>query len=281
MMTESYVYKKEVDWSLFNYGFAIPLEHQVIFKQIANRFIRRGESQTIHLYLNGKSFEAKLKNNNISDKFGNRADIVQVRYTQNSDLAVALRGLFQRSYAYIKEIKKLQEPGSKKHITLPEEYKEYLAVYTTPYDDSYELEVIAADEMATLKEVLQGKKERMIEAEIDYDERDDGAGLNINQRLVKVRKLNRLIGENLKLLYGYRCQICGQLIGEEFGSHIAEAHHIDYFVNSLNNDAGNQMIVCPNHHRIIHDTDPVFDRHRRMYLYANGFEQRLLLNKHL
>ena len=62
---------------------------------------------------------------------------------------------------------------------------------------------------------------------------------------------NRKIGDNLKLLYGYRCQICGQLIGEEFDSHIIEAHHIDYFVLSLNNDAGNQLIVCPNHHSII------------------------------
>ena len=90
-MTENYVYKKEVDWSLFNYGFAIPLEHQVVFKQIADRFMGRGESQTIHLYLNGKAYDAKLNNNWISNKFGNRADIVQVRYTQNSDLAVALR----------------------------------------------------------------------------------------------------------------------------------------------------------------------------------------------
>ena len=281
MVTETYVYKKEVDWSLFNYGFAIPLEHQVVFKKIANRFIGRGESQTIHLYLNGKSYDAKLNNNKIANKFGNRADIVQVRYTENSDLAIALRGLFQRSYAYINGIKKLQKPGSKKHIVLPEEYKEYLAIYTTEYDDSYVLEVIAADEIEILKETVYGKQERLVEAEIDYEKKDEGAGVSINQRLVKVRKLNRLIGENLKLLYGYRCQICGQLIGEEYGAHVVEAHHIDYFVNSLNNDAGNQMIVCPNHHSIIHDTNPLFDRRRRMYLYANGYEQRLVLNKHL
>ena len=30
-MDENYVYKKEVNWSLFNYGFAIPCEYQVIF----------------------------------------------------------------------------------------------------------------------------------------------------------------------------------------------------------------------------------------------------------
>lgn len=98
---------------------------------------------------------------------------------------------------------------------------------------------------------------------------------------VKIRKPNKKIGDNLKLLYGYRCQICGQLIGEEFGSHIVEAHHIDYFVSSLNNDASNQLIVCPNHHSIIHDTNPVFDRRRLLYIYKNGLEQKLILNQHL
>ena len=27
------------------------------------------------------------------------------------------------------------------------------------------------------------------------------------------------------------------------------------------------MIVCPNHHSIIHDTNPIFDRKRMMYLF--------------
>ena len=65
MSSENYVYKKEVDWSLFNYGFAIPLEYQVIFKQIAGRFLECGESKPIKLYLNGKSYDAKLQNNRI------------------------------------------------------------------------------------------------------------------------------------------------------------------------------------------------------------------------
>lgn len=74
----------------------------------------------------------------------------------------------------------------------------------------------------------------------------------------------------MNTLYGYRCQICGCLIGEEFDSHIAEAHHIDYFVRSLNYDPNNQMVLGPNHHCIIHETDPVFDRRRIMYFYPNG-----------
>ena len=231
--------------------------------------------------MRGKSYDAKLNNYKLADKSGRKTDLVQVRYSQNSEIAVALRGFFKRSYAYIEGLKKLQEAGSKKRISLPDEFKEYLVVYTTEDDDSYVLETIVSDEVAMLKETVQGKAERIVEAELDYAEKDEGAGLVINQRLVRMRKLNRLIGENLKLLYGYRCQICGKLIGEEFGSHIAEAHHIDYFVSSLNNDASNQMIVCPNHHSIIHDANPVFDRKRHLYMYANGVEQRLVLNKHL
>jgi predicted restriction endonuclease len=105
-----------------------------------------------------------------------------------------------------------------------------------------------------------------MEAEFNYDIQDPGAKILENEHIVKIRKLNKKIADNLKLLYKYRCQICGRLIGEEYGSHIVESHHIDYFVSSLNNDASNQLVVCPNHHGIIHDTDPIFDRKRLLYI---------------
>lgn len=280
-VSDEYVYKKEVDWSLFNYGFAIPIEHQVVFSRVADRFIARGESKEITLYLNGKPYRARLNNNSISKKFGNHADIVQIRYTQNSDLAQALRACFQRSFAYISKMKDLQEKGSKKHINLPDEYKEYLAVYTTEYDDTYVLETIGSVDMSVLREMVDGHSERIMEAEFNFDVMDDSAGFAQKEQIVKIRKLNKKIGDNLKLLYGYRCQICGKLIGEEYGAHVVEAHHIDYFVRSLNNDASNQIIVCPNHHSIIHDVDPMFDRKRLLYIYSNGLEEKLVLNKHL
>ena len=280
-ISDEYVYKKEVDWSLFNYGFAIPIEHQVVFSQVAGRFIHRGESKEVNLYLNGKSYKAKLNNSQIDKKFGPHADIVQIRYTQNSDLAQALRSSFQRSYTYISKMKELQEKGSKKHIPLPEDCKEYLAVYTTEYDDTYVLETIGSLDMKVLRNTVTGQSERIMEAQFNFDVKDDTAGLKEKEQIAKVRKLNKKIGDNLKRLYGYRCQICGRLIGEEYGSHVVEAHHIDYFVKSLNNDASNQLIVCPNHHSIIHDVDPVFDRKRLLYIYSNGFEEKLILNQHL
>lgn len=57
MTTENYVYKKEVNWSLFNDGISIPIQHQVVFKRIAGRYLQRGESKPITLYLNGKSYK--------------------------------------------------------------------------------------------------------------------------------------------------------------------------------------------------------------------------------
>lgn len=281
MSAENYVYKKEVDWSLFNYGLNIPIQHQVKFKQIAGRFIERGESKPITLYLNGRSYKARLYNLKIDAKYGNHADMVQIRYSGNSDIANALRGCFNRSYAHIKRIKDMWAKGSKNHVPLPDEMKEYLAIYTTEYDDSYILEPIVASDLEMYRSSIENQKERIVEASIDYDVTDPNAGFAENERLTRIRKLNRKIGENLKILYNYRCQICGKTIGEEYGSHIAEAHHIDYYVNSLNNDSNNQMVVCPNHHSIIHDANPRFDRKRMMYLYPNGVEQRIVVNLHL
>lgn len=48
METESYVYKKEIDWSVLMEGFTLPIENQVVFLQNMGRFLQRGESKIIH-----------------------------------------------------------------------------------------------------------------------------------------------------------------------------------------------------------------------------------------
>lgn len=218
MTIENYVYKKEVDWSLLNECLTLPFDNQVVFGQIMGRFLKRGESKDITLYLNGRSYKAKITNVNFDPKFNRKKDTLQIRYSKNGDLAKALQGYFSKSYQFIKTTREMRTAGDRKMIRLPEELKEYLAIYTTEYDDLYVIEPIVADDIALLKKVVSGQK---------------------------------------------------------------ECHHIDYFVASFNNDARNQLIVCPNHHSIIHDANPVFDRRRLLYIYKNGLEQRLLLNQHL
>lgn len=278
---EHFIYKKEVDWSLLTVGITLPIDNQVVFGQIMGRFLRRGESQTINIYMNGESCPAKVVNVDFNRRFNRRTDVLQIRYSKTSKLAKMLQKEFFRSYNFLNEARALREPGNRSMIHLPDDCKEYLAIYTTEYDDTYVFEAISSEDMVCLKTMVKGRSERELESEFNYETSDPTSTILQSKRLVKIRKLNRKIGDNLKLLYGYRCQICGKLIGEEFGSHVVEAHHIDYFVKSLNNDADNQVIVCPNHHSIIHDANPIFDRRRKLYVYKNGVEQKLMLNKHL
>lgn len=279
--SESYVYKKEVDWSLLQEGLTLPVKNQVVFGRIMNRFLARGESKDITLCLNGKDYTAKITNVNFSQKFHRVKDTLQIRYSRNSELAQALRGCFSNSYRFFVERRKLRLPDERRIIRLPQDAMEYLAIYTTEYDDTYILEPIFVEDIFALKKVVEKQSERVMEASFNYDVADESATLFASERIVKLRKLNKKIGDNLKLLYDHRCQICGQQIGETYGSHIVEAHHIDYFVQSLNNDSQNQLIVCPNHHSIIHDTNPIFDRKRLIYLYPNGKQEGFTLNLHI
>ena len=64
MFSENYVCKKEVDWSLLMEGITLPQENQVVFGQITGRFLKRGETKDITLYLDGKSYKAKIVNVN-------------------------------------------------------------------------------------------------------------------------------------------------------------------------------------------------------------------------
>ena len=280
MESENYVYKKEIDWSTLMEGFTLPLDNQVIFLRNMENFLQRGQSKIIHFFMNGKTYDAKIVNmNNSVEK--RKKDAYQIRYSRNGELSQALQQYFFKSMSYIKMIRESRDPKDRSYIKMPDGLKEYLAIYTTEYEDTFLLEPIAQDDFQVMKKEIQGMRERTVENEIEYEMEDKSSGIEKKLQIVKIRKLNRKIGENLKLLYGYRCQICGQVIGEKYGSHIAEAHHIDYFVNSLNNDANNQMIVCPNHHSVIHDANPVFDRRRMVYRFDNGVEERIILNKHL
>ena len=280
MSTESYVYKKTVDWSTLAEGFTIPVREQVIFCRNMNAFLQKGEQKEINVFFNGKTYKAMLRNEGFSEKF-NHSDIVQIRYPKNGEFARVLQASFVHTYDFIKAQRESRKAGDRKLIRMPEEDKEYLAIYASEYADTYIFEAITREDVAETREVASTLPELQAEELFDLDEKDPTARIVTTTKVAKVRKLNRLIGNNLKLLYGYRCQICGKQIGEEYGAHIAEAHHIDYFTRSGNNDASNQTIVCPNHHRIIHEADPRFDRKRLLYIFPNGKEEKLTLNKHL
>lgn len=282
MLSDCYVYKKEVDWSLLNQGLSIPLDIQVIFHNNIKKFINRGESKDIFLVLDGVSYKVKLVNQKFNERrYPNHKDILQIRYNPNSEIADKLRRSFTNTYRYLLEQRSTLENGQRRYFQIREENKEFLAIYTTEYEDTYVLECITKTELAEARSLLLHEDEQGYEASVNFPGTDSTASIERIQQLAKIRKLNRSIGDNLKMLYEYKCQICGDNFGKSYDAHIVESHHINPFVVSMNNDAANQIIICPNHHRVIHRAEPVFDRGRMLFVYRNGTNEKLTLNKHL
>lgn len=109
---------------------------------------------------------------------------------------------------------------------------------------------------------------------------DDSAAVKVRTSEATIRVYNPRILSQLKRLYKGCCQICGNRpLG--ITENICEAHHIDPFSNSHNNDASNIIILCPNHHRAIHKLKPVFDSDKLVFTYHDGREESLQLNLHL
>lgn len=277
----NYIYKHNVNWSMLTEGITLPIDSQHIFSQNMGKMMQRGEVKDIKLILDGKTYHALIRNVAFDQAKYKRSDILQIRYKKNGELAIALQNIFYQSYNYISSERASRDKSPREKVTLPEGFEEYLAIYTTELENTYLLEAIVTNDLYEVKGQLREQTEKVFEAAINYNLEDDTSAITQSIGIIKVRKLNRAIGNNLKQLYDYRCQICGSRIGDNYGSYVIEAHHIDEFVKSMNNNANNQMIVCPNHHSIIHDVHPSFDKRSKIYIYQNGYREGLALNLHL
>lgn len=243
-MTENFLLKKIVDRSTLDKGFAIPVDkHAALSCRLSGGALAHGEKRLIKIFLRDKIFDVTLRSVGFNQtNHPNHKDIWQINY----------------SAAVAAKIRENFSPGQE------------LMFYPADMKDAFVLEPnFAADEL-TLERILD------LSTLTDPD-----AELVARYHLERYRKLNREIGEQLKRNYKYRCQICGLSVGKIYGKHLAECHHIAPFSQSLDNDASNLLIVCPNHHRIIHLAKPKFDRKHKLYIYPNGRKELLLLNEHL
>ncbi len=111
--------------------------------------------------------------------------------------------------------------------------------------------------------------------------KDAGASLKVRTKDQRVRIYNTNIIRQLKKLYGGCCQLCGKGAFDGFDTDISEAHHIAYFANSQNNDASNIIILCPNHHRLIHKLNPKFDPVKGCFIFPEELELGIKLDLHL
>ena len=131
-------------------------------------------------------------------------------------------------------------------------------------------------DVENISNMTEEELERIINA------RDHSSRIEYRTTATKpVRVYDHSIIFGLKSLYRGKCQLCGCMPLEGFSTDISEAHHIEYYSVTQNNDASNILILCPNHHSIIHRLNPVFDKKKLEYHFSNGKILKLKLNYHI
>lgn len=280
------IYSKVVDKSTLCEGFALP---NWLVRDFTAWFgtLEIGEVRDITIMLYGTPFAAKLQNLAFDrKKWPGHADIYQVRYPKNKEFASALQRAFPTSYGFVEAqtmVNRLhrEQTGVRRNVSIPTDLREYLALFRTADPSVWMAEIVTKQESEEFGKSVSAQN--VSEEQFEYLlKNDEHAGIIFLPRLVKVRELDRSVCDNLKILYGFRCQICGQLVAEKYGGKVIEAHHIDPFTRSLNNNYDNIVVLCPNHHRIVHVCHPEFlRRDSPSFLFPNGLCEALLLDKHL
>lgn len=280
MQKDIYILKKDVDWSVLNYGFSIPITFQFDFYNQIKKNLHHGEKLQISLILNNKEYEANLINQPFSKtKYPRHKDILQIRYSK--EICNELKLIFHKTLEYLNIERKNKSPNDRTLIKVSDELKESIIIYGTDIINKFLINTITINDKNDINLNIEKMNIKEDEIELFFNKTDKSTGFYKSEKIVKIRKLNRAISESLKLLYDFKCQICGKNISKPYDVNIVESHHIESFIKSLNNDADNILIVCPNHHRIIHRSNPEFERNRLLFQYPNGLEEKLLLNKHL
>jgi len=279
MLTEQYLYKKVVDWSVLNYGINIPVSMQNLFYDSVNFRMKKGDTKKIAILLNGISYVGNLTNIYFDErKYPTHKELLQIRYTPNSPIAKKVREVFISSYDWLSN-ERAKLGNTRKQLSVPESIAEYVVVYSTASADVILFECVTSNEIVATKQIVSRYDEMELETILNM--KDDSTTLIEKEKTVKIRKLDNAIGNSLKRIYNYSCQVCGEFIGERYSTTIIHSHHIEPFSLTLNNDPENIMIICPNHHGIVHAAEPAFNRSSKSFEYPNGYVEELKLNLHL
>lgn len=276
-----FLYQKLIDRSTLRQGFQIPVEFHHLLKAMPGGMPQHGETRNVKVVIDGVGYDAQLKNQGFDRlKYDGHADVIQIRYSEGSELVKRLREVFSSTWNYVESIKNMPENINRKFtVRIPEEHQEFLALSTTDLPNVFVADCITTAVKAEVRIEVSTMSELDFET---FEPREDkSAGIKQVTRLQKVRQFDRSIGDSLKQLYDYRCQMTGEKVGDEYNALVVEAHHIIPFTESMNNDTSNIIILSPSYHRIIHKAKPVFDRPSLSFHFPNGLVERVKIDKHL
>lgn len=156
-----------------------------------------------------------------------------------------------------------------------EEFTQIVKLLIEDSDEVYQSPAITVDDRRIITEFTEEEIERII------NQQDFKSKVVKRTGTTTTRIFDDRIQTSLKKLYQYRCQICGATTTVMYGVDVSEAHHIDYFTKSANNNPSNIVVLCPDHHRIVHKAKAIFNHELHQFEYDNAKVDQLMFNLHL
>jgi len=86
--------------------------------------------------------------------------------------------------------------------------------------------------------------------------------------------------EALRKMYRGRCQLCEWESRGEHAVDVCEGHHLQWLSRGGGDATDNMVLLCPNHHRLVHALDAPLD-FRDLAFDLGGRREALRLNEHL
>ena len=274
----TFLLRHQVDWSLLTNGFHIPTEFHPLVYAMPGGELHHGDKRGVKIMIDGEVFDARMNNIGFDQtRYPGHPDLLQIRYSPGSSIARKLQNLFADEFEYLKRARENAAPRTQ--VQLPEEYCSEIVFYATMQADTFIIECNHTADKQVDRQELQQMSE--LDFETFTPRFDPNAGIKERTAIQRIRQLDRSIGDSLKQLYSYRCQMTGELVGEPYGVTCVEAHHIIPFTESMNNDTSNIIILSPSYHRIIHKAKPHFDHKALAFEFPNGLVEKVKIDKHL
>ena len=166
------------------------------------------------------------------------------------------------------------------------ETKNYLSVLS--YDELTELvhsllnntQNITAADTSDISEYENGSFDEEVIEKL-MNQKDSSAAIKLVDGKKAIRVYNTSVIKQLKKIYNGTCQLCGKKPFDMHNVDISEVHHISYFSKSLNNNLDNLIVLCPNHHRLIHKLNPTYDNDKKEFVFDSGETLKISFNYHL
>jgi len=248
-VTIDFLFEKTVDQSVLKEGVSVPAEVQPVLYERLGRKLDFGESVPIEILIETEIYDAVLKNQSYDrEKYPNHTDVVQLRYSNSSNLAVALRTIFYATHNLINNAQ--QEKQRKTRIYIPEELREYIRIHTTGNSDKIIFECIP----------LNQDKEKELVKSLDDERLKDVATRRscIAKKPIEKHTVANYrdiyISEYAKRRAKGKCQLCMKPapFANKEGEPYLESHHIEWLSKGGRDSIENVVALCPNCHRKMH-----------------------------